>query len=86
MKFEEYRPVLEWWNSREENENSWKVSADGVVKNNYNLDIKNPNKAKSEEYRAPGEIVASITEKEKRIFELMGEIQRQIHAGCEDGE
>ena len=86
MKFGEFRPTLDWWNSREENEYAWKVSADDVVKNNYNLDIKNPNRAKAEEHRAPEEIVASIIEKEKRIFVLMGEIQRQIQAGYEDGE
>jgi hypothetical protein len=57
-----------------------------VAKNNYNLDIKNPNKAKAEEHRAPGEIVASIIEKEKKIFELMEEIQDQINKGLDDGE
>jgi type I restriction enzyme M protein len=81
MKFEEFRPALDWWNSREENEYAWKVSADDVAKNNFNLDIKNPNKAKAEEHRAPEEIVASIIEKEKRIFELMEEIQDQINKG-----
>ncbi len=86
MKFEEFRPTLDWWNSREDNEHAWKVAADDVAKNNYNLDIKNPNKAKAEEYRAPGEIVASIIEKEKRILELMKEIQDQINKGLDYGE
>ena len=58
----------------------------GVIKNNYNLDIKNPNKAKEEEHRPPEEIVVSIIGKEKRIFELMQEIQAQISKGWEDAE
>lgn len=33
-----------WWNNREENEFAWKVSAEEIIKSNYNLDIKNPNK------------------------------------------
>jgi len=57
-----------------------------VAKNNYNLDIKNPNKAKAEEFRAPEEIAASIIEKEKRIFELMEEIQDQVNKGWNGGE
>ncbi|RCV63917.1 type I restriction enzyme M protein [Methanophagales archaeon] len=64
--------------------NAWKVSADDVWKNNYNLDIKNPNRAKAEEFRAPEEIVASVVEKEKRIFELLEEIQEQISKGWND--
>lgn len=86
MKFEEFRPVLEWWNSRGDNEHAWKASADDVAENNYNLDIKNPNKAKSEEFRVPEEIAASVIEKEKRIFELMEEIQVLISKGGGDGD
>ncbi len=86
LRFEEFKPVIEWWNNREENEHAWKVSVEEVIKNNYNLDIKNPNRAKEEEYRAPEEIVADIIEKEKRIFELMQEIQEQITKGWEDAE
>jgi type I restriction enzyme M protein len=86
MKFEEFQPVIEWWNKRGENEHVWKVAAEEVAKNNYNLDIKNPNKAKAEEYRPPEEIVASIIEKEKRIFGVMEEIQDQINKGWDDGD
>ena len=86
LKFEEFNPVIEWWHNRVENEYAWKVPVGGVIKNNYNLDIKNPNKAKEEEHRPPEEIVVSIIEKEKRIFELMQEIQAQISKGWEDAE
>ena len=86
IKFEEFEPVIEWWDNREENEHAWKVPVEEVIKNNYNLDIKNPNKAKPEVYRPPEEIVASIIEKEKRIFELMQEIQVLINKGWQDAE
>jgi type I restriction enzyme M protein len=86
MKFEEFRSVLDWWNSREDNEHAWKASSDDVAENNYNLDIKNPNKAKEGEHRAPEEIVGSIIEKEKRIFELLEDAQVQISKGWDDGD
>ena len=86
LKFEEFGPVIEWWNNREENEHAWKVPVEEVIKNNYNLDIKNPNRAKEEEHRPPEEIVASVMEKEKRILEIMQEIQAQINQGWQDAE
>lgn len=81
MRFEEFQPLIDWWNNREENEHAWKVTAEEVAKNKYNLDIKNPNKAKAEEYRSPEEIVASIIEKENKISDLMQEIQSEIKKG-----
>ena len=42
MRIEEYEPEKAWWNYREENEFTWKVSIDEIRANNYNLDIKNP--------------------------------------------
>ena len=78
LRYEEFTPLQKWWNNRDENENAWKVSIDDVLKNDYNLDIKNPNKEKDIEYRPLEEIVTNIIEKEKKIFELMQEIQEQI--------
>ena len=84
LRFDEFLPVIEWLHNRKENDYAWKVPVDEVIKNNYNLDIKNPNKAKAEEYREPKKIVADILKKEKRIFELMHEIEAQINKGWED--
>lgn len=78
MKFEEFEPVLKWWFKRKENEFAWKVKAETVAANEYNLDVKNPNRAKAEDHRSPEEIVDSIIEKEKRIVELMDEIKNHV--------
>ena len=43
LQFEEFRPCLEWWKTREENERAWRVPAERIVENGYNLDVKNPN-------------------------------------------
>lgn len=79
LKFEEFKPVIEWWYNRRENEYAWKVPVEEIIKNNYNLDIKNPSKAKAEEHRPPEEIVASIIKKEKKIFELLEEIRNEVN-------
>lgn len=40
IQFEEFEPLIKWWNNREENEVSWKVSIDELI--NYDLNIPNP--------------------------------------------
>ena len=43
MRISEFELEKKWWNNREENEYAWKVSAEDIKENNYNLDLKNPN-------------------------------------------
>ena len=43
MLLAEFDAEKEWWSKRQENDQSWKVSASDIAKNNYNLDVKNPN-------------------------------------------
>lgn len=44
IKLEEFDLEKKWWNNREENEFTWKVSTEEIINRNYNLDFKNPNK------------------------------------------
>ena len=48
IRSSEFELEKNWWNNREESENSWKVSASEIIGNNYNLDRKNPNKVEEE--------------------------------------
>jgi type I restriction enzyme M protein len=43
MRLSEFDVEKAWWTNRHESEQSWRVSAADIAKNNYNLDIKNPN-------------------------------------------
>lgn len=43
ISFSEFLPIKKWWNNRKEAENSWKITIEEIAKNDYNLDIKNPN-------------------------------------------
>jgi type I restriction enzyme M protein len=45
IRFDEFEPEMDWWESREENEHAWKVSADTIRDRDYNLDISNPHEA-----------------------------------------
>lgn len=78
MRFEEFSPIIQWWQDREENEQAWCVPAEDIAKNNFNLDLKNPNTVEAEELRSPEEIVKSILQKQQRILDLLKEINTEI--------
>jgi type I restriction enzyme M protein len=78
LQFEEFRPCLEWWETREENERAWRIPTETIVQNGYNLDIKNPNSGQDLEHLPPEQLVESILEKEQRIAEIIDEIQSAL--------
>lgn len=85
IQFEEFDEIKKWWNKREGNENAWKVKIADIVENdingkliNVNLDIKNPNRKGEFEYIEPSQLISSIVEKEKRVMQLMKEIESAI--------
>jgi type I restriction enzyme M protein len=78
MQYEEFRTCIEWWGNRGENEFTWKVPVEQIIERNYNLDLKNPHKKEELEHLSPEALVKNILEKEKRIAELMIEIQIKL--------
>ncbi len=75
MQFEEFADCVAWWNKREENPQAWKVPAEDILKNNCNLDIKNPNGKQDLEHLPPEQLVESLLEKEGRIQSLLLDIR-----------
>jgi type I restriction enzyme M protein len=81
MQFEEFEECLKWWGKRKENDRAWKVKADDVIANNYNLDIKNPNGKEDYEHQPPEKLVDDIIAKEQRILEIMSEMRQLLTGG-----
>jgi type I restriction enzyme M protein len=75
---EEFNPVREWWNNREESENAWKVSVEEIREHSYNLDFKNPNDGENKLHKDPKQLVDQIEDREKSITELLREIQGSL--------
>ena len=78
LQFDEFSPCLEWWLKRKENDRAWKVPAAELLANNCNLDRKNPNVKEDITHLPPEQLAASILEKEKRIIEIVTNIQRLL--------
>ena len=75
MQFEEFTDCLAWWKNRKENDLAWKVQAFDIIGNGCNLDRRNPNAVKDFEHMPPEKLLEDLVSKEKRILEVLGEIQ-----------
>jgi type I restriction enzyme M protein len=69
MKFEEFKPVIDWWHDRKQNDCAWTTTAQNIASNAYNLDLRHPNKADFEDIKDPEEILADIIAKQRSILE-----------------
>jgi type I restriction enzyme M protein len=86
LHYEEFEPLQKWWNNRQENDHAWKISGEEAARDDYNLDIKNPNQEKTSEQRTPEDILSSVIGEEKRILEIIQEIRTILLKGREDAE
>jgi type I restriction enzyme M protein len=80
IQFEEFAPLVAWWNKREENECAWKVPAAELLANGCNLDRKNPRAKGDITHLSPAQLAEDILKKEVRIAEIMGNIQQLLAA------
>jgi type I restriction enzyme M protein len=78
IQFEEFAPLVTWWNKREENDLAWKVPAVELLANGCNLDCKNPCAKEDITHLPPIRLAADILKKEQRIAEIMGNIQKLL--------
>jgi type I restriction enzyme M protein len=78
IQFEEFAPLVSWWNKREENDLAWKVAASELLATGCNLDRKNPSAKDDITHLPPTQLAADILKKEQRIGEIMGNIQKLL--------
>jgi type I restriction enzyme M protein len=78
IQFEEFAECLKWWDKRKESERAWKVSAAELIASGCNLDRKNPRAKEDITHLPPEQLAAGILEKERRIADIMGNIQKLL--------
>jgi type I restriction enzyme M protein len=74
MRLEEFDSEKQWWNTRVESNQAWKVSVSEVIENNYNLDIKNPNK-QIESHDDPLELLELYKIKAAEVEQIQKELK-----------
>jgi len=67
IQFDEFAPMLEWWENREENEVAWKVKVEDLKKG-FDLDEKNP--------------TSTIEEQELSVTECLTEFRKSLDRVC----
>ena len=55
IQFNEFQPIMDWWDNRKESDLSWKVNVKDLK--NWDLDIKNPTVEEEEEMKSSKEII-----------------------------
>lgn len=78
IDIEHFNDIKNWWNNRQENEYSWKVSLQEIKKRNYNLDIKNSNNLESQKTYSTNEILMNIDESFQKSAALLLEIKKAL--------
>ncbi|MDT3404262.1 type I restriction enzyme M protein [Mucilaginibacter terrae] len=71
ITLKEFEIEKTWWNKRQENDYSWKVSINDIKKRNYNLDISSPYFGEQEEKLNSDEIVLRLERSMQRSQELL---------------
>jgi len=77
MRLAEFDIEKKWWAKRHEGEQSWRVSAADIAKNNYNLDMKNPNKP-LEVHEDPLTLLEKLLLSQKRVTELQNNLKELL--------
>lgn len=79
LKYEEFNRAKAWWNNREENEHAWKVAVSQIVKENYNLNMKNTYKSgNSQEDATALDLIQEIKGSQNRVSELLSILEREL--------
>lgn len=78
IKDEDLEDAYKKWQKREISENSWMVKVEDIIKHNYDLSAKNPNRAIVKDFKPPKEIVKNIIEQEQKIAEILESVKKII--------
>jgi len=78
MQFVEFESCLNWWDNREENECSWKVSIEDLFADKCNLDRKSPHSMKGIEHLTPISIIEDIVNNEQVILGFISDLKRKM--------
>jgi type I restriction enzyme M protein len=62
LRFEEFAPLLSWWQSREETECAWKVRVADIRENGFNLDLHHPSESGAVVVRTRADIQQTVTD------------------------
>jgi len=78
LRFSEFAGCQAWWAERVENEHAWRVQISEIESNEYDLDLRNPNRPDDPALRPPAELLADLLQAEREMIRLLSELEADI--------
>ncbi len=79
IQFDEFAPMIEWWDQREENEVAWKVKVEDL-KRGFDLDVKNPNSMVEEREHTVEALLHQLAKRQQKITQLVTQLETSLKA------
>ena len=76
IQFDEFSPMIEWWEQREETDVAWRVKV-GDLKKGFDLDVKNPNSAVTARDLSVTECLTAFRKSLDRVTKALGAIEKE---------
>jgi type I restriction enzyme M protein len=73
---EEFTPMIEWWDNREENEVAWKVRIEDLKKG-FDLDVKNPRSSIEEREMSVSECLTEFRKSLERVGKALAAVEKE---------
>lgn len=80
IRYEEFADCRAWWTDRVVSERAWRVPVADIEAKEYNLDLRNPNRADDLTHRPPADLLAELVEIERTILSKLGDLEATIGA------
>ena len=77
IQFDEFAPLIEWWDKREESDVAWKVNVEDL-RRGFDLDVKNPHREEEEKDLSASEVLSRLNASVQTTHKLLAELQKQI--------
>jgi type I restriction enzyme M protein len=77
IQFDEFAPLIAWWDQREESDVAWRVKVEDL-KGGFDLDVKNPHRDEEEKALSTADVLARLNASVETTRKLLTELERQI--------
>ena len=78
IRREEFQPIEDWWNNREESEVAWRVPVQTIIDRNYDLDIKNPHQAEETHEYTSAELMELLGQSFSKSEALLNALKEEL--------
>jgi type I restriction enzyme M protein len=79
IQFDEFAPLIEWWDNREENETAWKVNVKDL-KRGFDLDVKNPGSSVKEHELSVADCLTGFRKSLEHVSKALAAVEKEYAA------